>query len=132
MRWRVEMARAAGLPPLELMEGFWFIDKPVTGNRSGAVMRGQKVSYDHAILCGAVAFRGSVKPDPAHVCFCHPDNEGIYTLARLQRHRGSLESLIRNCRKRHRAAHWKWRDKTQTFIDRLRRAYEAKENVDFR
>jgi len=60
MRWRVELAEP-GLPPLELMEGFWFIDKPVTGIRSGAVMRRTKSAATITrILCGALPISWSV------------------------------------------------------------------------
>src|SRR5436190_549965 len=80
MRWRKELARAAGLPPLELMEGFFFKDRPVTGNPFWHQFEDDQRSWyvhDGSIWSRLPISWNCLKPDPLHRLLYHSDCEGI-------------------------------------------------------
>lgn len=131
MRWREELAHVAGLPPLELMEGFF-----------------ERGSYrdpfrDHAErwkdLGGADRFYrslpirwDSLRPSALHELLFHSDCEGEIPAERCAPIADALEELLPRLPAGEAGGHiGNWRDKTQTFIDGLRKAAAAGEKVEF-
>lgn len=132
MRWRTEIARVAGLPPLGLMEGFF---SPAAGY--GAVY------LDHS---ASDLSRGSVrrlheqlpikweclKPSPLHELLQHSDCDGEIAADRCGPIADELEMLIPLLPDAEDPGHiGHWRSKTQQFVDGLRRAAAAGEPLDF-
>jgi hypothetical protein len=129
MRWRQELAKVAGMPPLELMEGFW-----------------EKGSHRDPFKDLAKSFPGlaeqyyanlpikwsALRPDPLHALLYHSDCDGELSCADCGPIADRLEELIPLLPVGDSGGHiGDYRDKTQTFIDGLRRAVEAGENVGF-
>lgn len=135
MRWRMALAEAAGLPPLDLMEGFYV---PV-GSPSGLptfYARG----YEQEEFCGLrriderLPIRwGCLKPSPLHELLYHSDCDGEIPWESCGPIADALEALLPALDKMGGdGGHiGRYGDKTRTFIDGLRRAAEARENVEF-
>jgi hypothetical protein len=119
MRWRVELAEAAGIPLL-LMEGFyssssqelWFLDG-LDETRQNTILR---------LLKGAPISWDILKHDAVHELLHHSDCDGEIKWEVCGDMADSLEELLPKMKDKH---------KTQCFIDGLRLAHGAKENVDF-
>lgn len=136
MRWRTELAKAAGLPPLPLMEGFY---EPVGGSndyrnpffwaRKGAsvcengfpeIESSLPISWD------------CLKPDPLYELLHHSDCDGEIPWQSCNGIADSLERLLPKLPSGDGLGHiGNWRDKTQQFIDGLRLAASRQENVVF-
>ncbi len=155
-RWRIEIAKAAGLPPLDLMEGFWGsprAESPPCGlplSIKCAANMLKRATYEwspkqpgeaeshrpHESLLSAFDFDpirwDCLKPDPLHELLHHSDCEGEIPWESCEGIADSLERILPNLPDEDAGGHiGNWRDKTQQFINGLRLAAEQKENVEF-
>ena len=130
MRWREEVARAAGLPPLCLMEGFYgpshrpvYLDPSATElSRSSLenLERGLPIKWD------------CLKPSPLHELLFHSDCDGEIPATSCGPIADELERVLPNMPTGSGGGHiGDWRAKTQQFIDGLRRAAAANEPLGF-
>lgn len=134
-RWRTKLAQVAGLPPLELMEGFFHKDTAVTGNpfwesynqdRIGGHLQADSIWMRLPISWDCL------KPDPLHELLHHSDCEGEIEWQRCAAIADSLERLLPKLPTGEDRGHiGNWKDKTEQFITGLRAAHKAKENVEF-
>ncbi len=151
-RWRRELAKVAGLPPLDLMEGFW--SRPTDDDAFGIALtvrvcadsldraypprpgpdpgRSQAESLRHAFDFDAIRW-DALRPDPLHALLSHSDCDGEIAAAdcgpladSLERLLPALESSgIPGCRGS------SMRETTERFIAGLRLAASRGENVVF-
>lgn len=137
MRWRKEIAHVAGLPPLELMEGFFcpqkgpagygiptiFVDHSASDIARGAITRLEErlpIKWD------------CLQPSPLHELLSHSDCDGEIAADRCGPIADELEKLIPLLPDEEAGGHiGHWRAKTQQFVDGLRRAAAAGEPLDF-
>ena len=105
-RWRVEIARVAGMPPLEMMEGF--------------IHDGQQ-GIKWEIL----------KPDVLHVLLNHSDCDGHISWRNTKKLADRLAELLPLLEGDGGGHIGSYREKTQIFIDGLLAAHEAHERVEF-
>lgn len=132
-RWRQELAKAAGLPPLDLMEGFYrcgdqnYAD-PIYWARKGL---NDEKAFDDMRQQLPIKW-DCLKPSPLHGLLHHSDCEGEIEADDCGAIADALEALLPKLPQGSGGGHiGNWRDKTQTFISGLRRASAANENVDF-
>jgi hypothetical protein len=134
-RWRVELAQVAGLPPLELMEGFFQLDQAVTGNPFWMQLENDKrmgFNGPHMIWARLPIKWGCLKENALHELLHHSDCEGEIPWESCGQIADSLEKLIPLLPSGEAGVHiGNWRDKTAQFVAGLRKASEAKENVNF-
>ena len=132
MRWRQELATAAGLPPLELMEGFY---EPLSSRNLPSLYHGmgtQDGKYLKGLDAELPISWDCLKPDPIFELLHHSDCEGEIPWESCSGIADSLERLLPKLPDGDAGGHiGNWRDKTQEFIDGLRLAASLKENVDF-
>jgi hypothetical protein len=129
MRWRETIARVAGLPPLELMEGFF-----------------EKGSYRDPFVQMAKEFPNSargfydslpikwdaLRPSALHKLLYHSDCDGEIAAEDCGPIADELEKLLPLLPTGDSGGHiGDYRDKTQTFIDGLREAAKANEALQF-
>lgn len=134
-RWREQLAQAAGLPPLGLMEGFFNPLKD--GNTGLPSLYHQKIGNEYSSnlirLDEQLPIKWeALKPDALHELLNHSDCDGEipWTSCGPIAHR--LEEILPNMPKGEAGGHiGNWRDKTQQFIDGLRKAEKRKETVNF-
>jgi hypothetical protein len=139
-RWRCKIAEVAGLPPLELMEGFW--SPPPHGN-DGDIPMGLaltiKCKADELTrrasnagspsdsgndLLDAFQFPairwGALRPDALHILLRHSDCEGRIAPGQCRRIATRLKDLLPLMPEGDAGGHiGNWQEKTQTFIDGL-------------
>ena len=122
-RWREEIARAAGLPPLEFMEGFW----GASWNRcTNNLCPFERVSRDLPIRWDCL------RPSPLFTLLHHSDYEGEIAWEECAAIADALEELLPKLPTEEDGGHiGDWRETTQGFIDGLRLAAECQENVEF-
>ncbi len=153
-RWRIEIARAAGLPALELMEGFWTTAYANSGLALSIrvdldtlrryVEREHPNAYhpDHhpgpgislkEFLAGFEPIRWDVlRPDPLHILLRHSDCDGAIAAADCGAIADRLEELLPRLPRTPDHGHiGDWTAKTQAFIDGLRRAAQLGEDIEF-
>jgi len=122
MRWRKKLAEVAGLPPLDLMEGFF----PMGHHYAFAGCEDQEWYQCLPIKWDAL------RPDVLHVLLDHSDCDGwipaIYCGPLADRLAELLPLLPDGDDPGHIG---NWRAKTQQFINGLREAHEAGQDVDF-
>lgn len=130
MRWRTELARAAGLPPLDLMEGFWSqLTRPVFLDHDASELSRRSLERLEEQLPISWA---CLKPDPLHELLDHSDCDGEIPWQSCAGIADSLERLLPKLPDGDGGGHiGNWRDKTKQFITGLRLAAKRKENVDF-
>lgn len=136
MRWRQEVARAAGLPPLELMEGFFSPQSSGTGRiptfylgtRRGELEENSIKWIEERL---PIAWE-CLEPDALHELLYHSDFEGEIPWQSCAAIADSLERLLPEMQKGNAGGHiGDWQEKTQTFIKGLRAAASKQENVEF-
>jgi len=135
MRWRTEIARAAGLPPLELMEGFFC---PRNGGHGIPTIYVDPNSSELA-LRGIARIEERLpikweclKPSPLHELLYHSDCDGEIPAESCGPIADELEKLLPLLPEGEAGGHvGDWRAKTQQFIDGLRRAAAASEPLGF-
>lgn len=140
MRWRQEIARVAGLPPLELMEGF-FCPQRKDGDEFLGVTPTIYVDPRSSELALSSLKRieerlpikwECLKPSPLHELLYHSDCDGEIAADRCGPIADELEKLIPllpDCEAGGHIGHW--RRKTEQFVKGLREAAAAGEPLDF-
>ena len=133
-RWRCKLAEVAGLPPLELMEGFYARLYPRESSLPTLYHSGP--SGTHEWLRGIderLPIKWEcLKPDPLHELLHHSDCEGEIAAEACGPIADSLERLLPLLPSGDGGGHiGLWHEKTQQFIDGLRRAAAANEPLDF-
>ena len=134
MRWRRMLAKVAGLPPLDLMEGFYHPDDVVRDpfytigrdTMENPTTRDIKQSLPISWDCIDSRF------DALKVLLSHSDCDGEIKHNYCAPLACSLEGLMGDIPTGSGGGHIRdWRDMTQQFIDGLRCAAERAENVTF-
>ena len=132
MRWRKEIAKVAGLPPLELMEGFY---QPLNASGLPTLYFGlgtRKENYLDEIDKALPIKWDCLKPSPLHKLLYHSDCDGEIAAEDCGPIADELEKLLPLFPQGDGGGHiGNWRDKTQTFIDGLKLAASKNEAVDF-
>lgn len=136
MRWREKIMEVAGLPPLELMEGFYYKGShgdpfsllnykyPKGDELDMSALRRIEVKLPIKWKC--------LKPNPLHELLSHSDCDGYINWSSCKKIADELSKLIDKLPDEDNGGHiGNWREKTQTFIDGLNKAYVAKEKLDF-
>jgi hypothetical protein len=132
MRWRVEIAKVAGLPPLGLMEGFFapdagygavYLDHDATElSRSSLAGLHEQLPIKWECL----------KPSALHELLSHSDCDGEIAADRCGPIADELEKLIPLLPDGEAGGHiGHWRRKTEQFVKGLREAAAAGEPLDF-
>jgi len=116
--WRKEIARAAGLPPLELMEGFFESESP-HGNPWFLHREGKKSLEERLPIKWE-----SLKPSPLHALLNHSDCDGELRWQDC----GEIAKVLSEALPR---VSKEWQDETIQFIAGLLSAHQVRENVDF-
>jgi hypothetical protein len=129
MRWRNKLAEVAGLPPLQLMEGFFVKGEYTDPFRTLA--REYPESAENFYACLPIKW-DALKPDPLYYLLYHSDCDGHIPPGRCKRIAGRLEQLLPLLPDEDDGGHiGSWKEKTQTFIDGLRAAAAANEPLEF-
>jgi hypothetical protein len=136
MRWRQAVAMAAGLPPLDLMEGFYGSLYRDDGASLPTLYHGFKHTDDRyleRIDSGLPISWDCLKPSPLHELLSHSDCDGEIPWESCGPIADALEALLPEMEGMgDLGGHiGDAKAKTQTFIDGLRAAYTARENVEF-
>ena len=124
-RFRAKLWLLAGMPPLELMNGMLTRKSIEEGNYMVRdlpqwVQDGLPISFE------------CLKEDAIMILICRNDCEGEIEWEDCKPLADRMEELVPLLPTEPDAGHiGGWREKTQTFIDGLRLAYEKKENVEF-
>lgn len=109
MRWRRKIAEVAGIPPLDLMEGF--CDKTDGG---------LPIKWE------------CLKPNPLHELLNHSDCDGEIHSENCAAIADELEKLIPLLPEENSIGHiGSWKNKTQEFVDGLRLAAQSGEALRF-
>lgn len=139
MQWRTELAKVAGLPPLELMDGFY---APLDCGSLPTLYHGMNTqdpafgpdSRPHmANLDDRLPISWDcLKPSPLHELLYHSDCEGEIAADKCVAIADALEELIPLLPEGEGGGHiGVWRDKTAQFVAGLRAAAAAGEALDF-
>lgn len=137
MRWRTEIAKVAGLPPLQLMEGFYQSIGDHCRGCSPTIYLGPATDEltRNCIerLDKSLPIRWDVlKPSPLHELLFHSDCDGEIPAGSCGPIADELEKLIPLLPEGEGGGHiGMWRAKTQQFVDGLRRAAVANEPLGF-
>ncbi|MBS1666522.1 MAG: hypothetical protein JST58_04020 [Bacteroidetes bacterium] len=134
--WRQEIARVAGLPPLDLMEGFYdenssnpftMIDIRYPDKNGSDVWQITKIRKSFPIKWDCL------KPNPLYELLTHSDSEGYINWSKCEKIADELEKLLPLFNDENIGGHiGNWKDKTKTFIKGLRLAFKKKERLQFR
>lgn len=134
-RWREKIAEVAGLPPIELMEGFY---QPLEGKMTYSITPtlwhgGQQGLWKLEHLDTRLPIQwDSLKPDPLHELLYHSDCDGEIASDKCAAIADSLEKVIPLLPDGDGAGHiGNWKDTTQKFVDGLRLAASLGENLLF-
>ncbi len=132
MRWRKEIAAFAGLPPLELMEGFYV---PLSASGLPTLYFGMGTRKEDYLkdLDESLPIKWScLKPSPLHKLLYHSDCDGDIACEDCGPIADELEKLLPLMPDGDAGGHiGNWRDKTATFIAGLRLAASKNENLNF-
>ena len=129
MRWRTKLAEVAGLPPLNLMEGFYTEAEP--GSFVACFSQRDRESGDF-MYPGLPIRWDCLKPDPLHALLHHSDCDGEIAAEVCLVIAERLMQLLPLLPDEEAPGHiGNWRAKTQAFIDGLRAAHAAGEPVNF-
>ena len=138
MRWRSHIAAAAGLPPLRMMEGIWEKDPECTiygsGDGLGSVRDAILERLGQVVYCALPIRWASLKPMPLFELLHHSDCDGFIPAASCGPIADDLQSIVNSgaLDGQDLGGHiGDIKEKTQTFIDGLRAASDAKEDVRF-
>jgi hypothetical protein len=132
--WRTEIAKQLGIP-LDLMEGFY-----VKGEHDPLSLlnyrypKGNELDMSHLrrIETNFPLLWDAFKPNPLHELLYHSDCDGLIEREKCNAIADELEKLLPELPDKDFGGHIGLiRDKTKTFIDGLRLAYENQENIEF-
>jgi len=140
-RWRVYIASLENIP-LELMEGYWDgtifgIHKIEEEVRALETHEWDKTIIDvliNDILNNFPLKWSAFKPSPLHKLFCHSDCDGYINWKYLEDIYKKLEILIKKIPKDldFCGPVGNVKEKTQAFIDGCKKAFNAKQHLQFR
>ena len=137
MRWREKIAELAGLPPLQLMEGFYtpfseeMLDLPTLYYRGYHEKVKGPCGIDRIDQQLPIKWE-CLKPSPLHFLLYHSDCEGKIPWKRCKSIAKELEKLLPKFSDEDAESNIiNLKEKTQTFINGLRLATNKKENVEF-
>lgn len=136
MTWRTKIAFLAGLPPLELMEGYYgdnmsnpfamldikYPDKDALDVwKINEIRKSLPVKWD------------CLKPNPLHELLYHSDSDGYINYSKCSKIADELEKLLPLLEKEEDAGGHigNWKTKTETFISGLRLAAKKREKLQF-
>jgi hypothetical protein len=132
MRWRRKLAEVAGLPPLDLMDGFfdgeeygtlYFGQKPL-----GDVWKSKREDLEQTLPISW----DCLKPSALHELLNHSDCDGQIESSRCGPIADALEALLPLLPSGDATGHiGNWRDKTAAFVSGLRLAAERNEPLTF-
>lgn len=136
MRWRQEIARIAGYPPLDLMEGFY-------DGASHNPLTLLEYKYPKGDELDMASLRrifkqmpikwDNFKNDPLIHLLTHSDCDGYISYGIAEKIANRLEELLPLCEGLDLGGHiGDLKEKTKTFINGLRDAHSKKERVQFR
>ncbi len=137
MRWRQMIAKVAGLPPLDLMEGFF---SPQGNRNSGLTPTFYLGIHDDELVRssfgrieeGLPIRWDCLKPSPLHELLYHSDCDGSIPYSRCKPIADALEELLPLMPNSDAGGHiGNWKDKTKQFIDGLRKAHKARQKLLF-
>lgn len=132
MRWRMEIARAAGLPPLMLMEGFFNPEAPYSAvflDHNASDLSKDSLKRLHEYL--PIKWE-CLKPSPLHELLFHSDCDGEIATEYCAAIADELEKLLPFLPMDDQVGHiGNWRNKTQKFIDGLRKAADENQPLVF-
>lgn len=132
MRWRTEIARLAGMPPLMAMESFWHGGSHLTSMVANIEPQWVREAFHREIFNELPIKWASLKPDPLHALLHHSDCDGEIAPEDCVKIADRLEELLPLFPAGDGGGHiGDWRDKTQKFIDGCRAAAAANEPLDF-
>lgn len=140
MRWREKIAEVAGLPPLELMEGFYFDKGSVHYSTNMFSLIDHKYPKGDELDVSAINRMRkklpikweSLKPSPLHELLFYSDCDGYINWSKLKSLADELEKLIPLLPDEDNGGHiGNWRDKTKAFVDGCRLAYSKKQRLEF-
>ena len=135
MTWRKKIAEVAGLPPLELMQGF-YDPLPPNERHSPTLYAGVISEYSHTLksLDQKLPIKWDcLKPSALHILLYHSDCDGDINWEDCNAIADELERLLPFSPDEDAGGHIGfWKAKTKTFIDGLRLAYSKHENLLFR
>lgn len=133
-RWRTEVCKVAGLPPLELMQGFYRAipgtdyQDPIYWARKGM---GSEDAFSELQQSLPIKWE-SLKPSPLHVLLHHSDCDGEIEWKDCGLIADELEKLLPLMPQGDGGGHiGNWRDKTSQFVSGLRAAHKSQENLIF-
>jgi hypothetical protein len=132
-RWRQKIAQVAGLPPLELMEGF-YDPLPPNDRHLSTLYAGIGKEYSHSLktLDERLPIKWeTLNPSPLHELLCHSDCDGEIKWKACGKIADELEKLLPLLDEEGGGHIGNFREKTETFIKGLRLAHSKKENLDF-
>ena len=130
-KWRKKIAEVAGLPPLELMEGF-YVGLDQLGLTTPTLFHGGFESSIRFIDDRLPISWDCLKPNPLYELLAHSDCDGEIEASRCGDIADALEVLIPLLPDVDAGGHiGNWRDKTQQFVDGLRDAYASGEDLRF-
>lgn len=141
MKWRCVLAKASGLPPLELMEGFYHFTDITTDEVIKAVTAlGFNNGHEWASKLLQALYRPHnlpirwecLKPSPLHSLLNHSDCDGTIPASECYGIADALEALLPVIEDEPGAGQKDyWREKTMAFIAGLRLAAANGEDVGF-
>jgi hypothetical protein len=133
MRWREEVAKASGLPPLRLMQGFYEPDS--RSNIFRTCWEFGEVGEKHfavKLLDESLPIKWDcLKPSALHELLYHSDCGGEIEWDRCEPIADELEKLLPKLEGDFGGHIGDIKAKTETFINGLRSAHNNKENVEF-
>lgn len=131
-RWRTKLAEVAGLPPLDLMAGFY---APLSGGHVPTLYHGLDTRTSDCLrdIDARLPIRwDALKPDILHRLLHHSDCDGILENVICAPLADRLEELLPLLPDELDPGHIGiWKKKTQQFINGLRAAATAGEDVEF-
>lgn len=132
MRWRKEIAKAIGMPPLELMDGF-YDEVPFT---MIDIKMGRNTVDTHMLdsIRSQMPIKWeSLKRHDLHILLNHSDCDGYITAKQAAKIANELEKLLPKIEGIDLGGHiGDMKVKTQLFIDGCRLAHSKNESLKFR
>lgn len=134
MAWREKIAQVAGLPPLQLMEGF-YDPLPPNSRHFPSLYPGMITEYSNTLkkLDEKLPIKWEcLNPSALHELLFHSDCDGEISSKSCALIADELEKLLPMLPNEDGGSHiGNWREKTATFIKGLRLAHSKNDNLEF-